>query len=57
MNLITENRHTEYGCLMAIVEPTRGPHIIKFGKTVIPPQIHAPLPSAQELSSAPTHPS
>ena len=30
--MITENRHNEYGCLMAIVEPTRGPHIIKFGK-------------------------
>ena len=28
MNLITENRHSEFGCLMAIVEPTRGPHII-----------------------------
>ncbi len=39
MNLITENRHNEFGCLMAMVEPTRGPHIIKFGKTVIPSQI------------------
>ena len=39
MNLITENRHNEFGCLMAMVEPTRGPHIIKFGRTVIPPQI------------------
>jgi hypothetical protein len=26
----------EYGCLMAIVPPTHGPHIVKFGKTVIP---------------------
>lgn len=37
--MITENRHSEYGCLMAMVEPTRGPHIIKFGRTVIPQQI------------------
>ncbi len=37
--MITENRHNEFGCLMAMVEPTRGPHIIKFGKTVIPSQI------------------
>ena len=45
MKLITENRHNEYGCLMAIVEPTRGPHIIKFGKTVIPPQILYTVPN------------
>ena len=25
--MITENRHNEFGCLMAMVEPTRGPHI------------------------------
>ena len=37
--MITENRHNEFGCLMAMIEPTRGPHIIKFGRTVIPPQI------------------
>ena len=32
--MITENRHSEYGCLMAMVEPTRGPHIIKFGRKI-----------------------
>jgi hypothetical protein len=30
------NHKNEYGCLMAIVPPTHGPHIVKFGKTVIP---------------------
>lgn len=25
--MITENRHNEFGCLMAMVEPTRSPHI------------------------------
>jgi len=50
MNLITENRHSEFGCLMAIVEPTRGPHIIKFGKTVIPPQILYTDPNDSILS-------
>jgi hypothetical protein len=29
----------EYGCLMAMVSETHCPHIIKFGKTVIPPEI------------------
>lgn len=33
------NHKNEYGCLMAIVPPTHGPHIVKFGKTVIPPSI------------------
>lgn len=33
------NHKNEYGCLMAIAHPTYGPHIVKFGKTVIPQQI------------------
>ncbi len=33
------NRHVEKGCLMAMVEPTYGPHIVRIGKTAIPPEI------------------
>lgn len=33
------NRHVEKGCLMALVEPTYGPHIVRIGKTAIPPEI------------------
>lgn len=29
----------EYGCLMAMVSPTVGPHIVKFGRTAIPQSI------------------
>lgn len=37
--MITENRHNDYGCLMAMVEPTYGPHVVRLGRTAIPPQI------------------
>lgn len=37
--MITENRHIEKGCLMAHVCPTYGPHVIRLGRTAIPPQI------------------
>lgn len=37
--MLTENRHTEKGCLMARVDPTYGPHIVRIGKTAIPPEI------------------
>lgn len=33
------NHKNEYGCLMAIVPRTHGPHIVKFAKTVIPQSI------------------
>lgn len=33
------NHKNEYGCLMAIVPKTHSPHIVKFGKTVIPSSI------------------
>ena len=33
------NHKNQYGCLMAMVNPTYRPHIIKFGRTVIPPSI------------------
>jgi hypothetical protein len=39
MSMLTENRHVEKGCLMAHVSPTYGPHVIKLGRTAIPPQI------------------
>ncbi len=29
------NRHVEKGCLMAMVEPTYGPHIVRIGKTTV----------------------
>jgi hypothetical protein len=37
--MLTENRHVEKGCLMARVDPTYGPHIVRIGKTAIPPEI------------------
>ena len=37
--ILTENRHVECGCLMAQVSPTYGPHVIRLGRTAIPPQI------------------
>jgi hypothetical protein len=33
------NRHVEKGCLMARISPSYSPNIVKFGKTVIPPEI------------------
>jgi len=33
------NSHVEKGCLMAMVGPTYGPHIVRIGKTAIPPEI------------------
>lgn len=33
------NHKNQFGCLMAMVNPTHGPHIIKFGRTVIPSTI------------------
>lgn len=37
--MLTENRHNECGCLMAMVDPTYGPHVIRLGRTAIPPHI------------------
>lgn len=36
---LKENRHNDYGCLMAIVDPTYGPHVIRFGQRIVPPSI------------------
>ncbi len=37
--ILSENRHVEKGCLMAQVSPTYGPHVIRLGRTAIPPHI------------------
>jgi hypothetical protein len=34
-----KDRHSEFGCLMAVVDPEYHPLIIKIGKTAIPPEI------------------
>jgi hypothetical protein len=39
MSILIENRINKYGCLMAYVSPTYGPHVIRLGRTAIPPQI------------------
>ena len=41
-SLISEqflDKQTNFGCLMAIISPKKSSHIVKLGKTVVPPEI------------------